>query len=202
MSLFAEGIRSSVLACSYSVLLVGLALVALRRKDRLAALGMFAGFTILSAWIRAAGISNVLAGRVATVLLVVGGVALALMVNHRLAGLGGSALLGTFAGATWFPCVGEELGTVLTRAQGEAGVALLLLAVYLIGVMIPLVAILAVVLYLPAVRRWMDGRWVTLAAKAALAVVGFLVLTGHYDTLLSTLARWSATWSGYSVRQG
>ncbi len=199
MSLFAEGIRSSVLACSYSVLLVGLALVVLRRKDRMGALGMFAGFAILSAWVRAAGISNLLAGRVATVLLVIGGLALALMVNRRPAGLAGSALLGTFAGATWFPCVGEELGTVLTRAQGEPGAALWLLGVYLIGVMIPLVAILAVAMYLPVVRRWMDGRWVAIAAKAVLAAIGVLVLTDHYDTLLSTLARWSATWSGYSV---
>ena len=65
--------------------------------------------------------------------------------------------------------------------------------------MIPLVAILAVVVYLPVVRRWMDGRWVTMAAKAALAVMGVLVMTDQYDTLLSTLARWSAAWSGYSV---
>lgn len=199
MSLFAEGIRSSVLACSYSVLLVGLALVVLRRKDRMGVLGVFAGFTILSAWIRAAGISNLLAGRVATALLVIGGVALALMVNHRVAGLGAAALIGAFAGSTWFPCVGEELGAVLTRARDEPGAALWLLGVYLIGVMIPLVAILAVVMYLPVVRRWMDGRWVAIGAKAVLAAIGVLVLTDHYDTLLSTLARWSATWTGYSV---
>ena len=199
MSLFAEGIRSSALACSYSVLLVGLALVVLRRRDRMGALGMFAGFTILSAWIRAAGISNLMAGRVATVLLVIGGLALALMVNRRSAGLAGSALMGAFAGATWFPCVGEELGGVLTQARDEPGVALLLLAVYLVGVMIPLVAVMALVSYVPAIRRWMDGRWVTLAAKAVMGLIGVLVLMDQYDTLLSTLARWSATVSGYSV---
>ena len=199
MTLFAEGIRSSVLACSYSVLLVGLALVVLRRRDRIATLGMFAGFTILSAWVRAAGISNLLAGRVATVLLFVGGLALALVVNRRLAGLAGSALMGTFAGATWRPCVGEELGGVLTLAQDEAGVAILLLAVFLTGVMIPLVAVTALLAYVPPCRRWADGRWVEMAARTVMAAMGVLVLTGHYDTLLSTLARWSAAWSGYSV---
>lgn len=199
MTLFAEGIRSSVLACSYSVLLVGLALVVLRRRDSIATLGMFAGFTILSAWVRAAGISNLLAGRVATVLLFVGGLALALVVNRRLAGLAGSALMGTFAGATWRPCVGEELGGVLTLAQDEAGVVILLLAVFLTGVMIPLVAVTALLAYVPAFRRWADGRWVEMAARTVMAAMGVLVLTGHYDTLLSTLARWSAAWSGYSV---
>ena len=199
MTLFAEGIRSSVLACSYSVLLVGLALVALRKRDRIPTLGVFAGFTILSAWLRAASISNLLAGRVATVLLFVGGLALALMVNRRLAGLAGSALMGTFAGATWRPCVGEELGEVLTLAQDEAGVAVLLLAVFLTGVMIPLVAVTALLAYVPAFRRWADGRWVAMAARTVMAAMGVLVLTGHYDTLLSTLARWSAAWSGYSV---
>ena len=199
MSLFAEGIRSSVLACSYSVLLVGLALVALRRRDRIPTLGVFAGFTILSAWLRAASISNLLAGRVATVLLFAGGVALALMVNRRLAGLAGSALMGTFAGATWRPCVGEELGEVLTLAQDEAGVAVLLLAVFLTGVMIPLVAVTALIAYVPAFRRWADGRWVAIAARTVMAAMGVMVLTGHYQTLLSTLARWSSAWSGYSV---
>ena len=199
MTLFAEGIRSGVLACSYSVLLVGLALVVLRKRDRIPTLGMFAGFTILSAWVRAAGISNLLAGRVATVLVFVGGLALALMVNRRLAGLAGSALTGTFAGATWRPCVGEELGGALTLAQDEAGVAILLLAVFLTGVMIPLVAVTALLAYVPAFRCWADGRWVAMAARTVMAAMGVMVLTGHYDTLLSTLARWSAAWSGYSV---
>ena len=199
MTLFAEGIRSSVLACSYSVLLVGLALVVLRKRDRIPTLGVFAGFTILSAWLRAASISNLLAGRVATVLLFAGGLALVLMVNRRLAGLAGSALMGTFAGATWRPCVGEELGEVLTLAQDEAGVAVLLLAVFLTGVMIPLVAVTALIAYVPAFGRWADGRWVAMAARTVMAAMGVLVLTGHYQTLLSTLARWSSAWSGYSV---
>ena len=95
--------------------------------------------------------------------------------------------------------MGEELGTVLTQARDEPGVALLLLAVYLVGVMIPLVAVMALLSYVPAIRRWMDGRWVALAAKTVLAAMGVLVLMDQYDILLSTLARWSATVSGYSV---
>ncbi len=191
MSLFAEGIRSSLLPCSYSVLLVGLALVVLRKKERIGALGVFASFTILSAWIRAAGISNLLAGRAATTLLVVGGLALALLVNHRRAGLAAAALIGTFAGATWLPCVGKELGTVLTLAQDEPATAALLLGVYLIGVMVPLVAVVALLAYVPVAGRWADSKGVAVVAKSAMAAVAVLVLIDYYDTLLSTLARWS-----------
>ena len=193
MSLFAEGIRSSLLPCSYSVLLVGLALVLLRKRERPEVLGVFAGFTVLSAWIRAAGISNLLAGRLVTSLLVVGGLAAALLVSSRRAGLAAAALVGTFAGATWLPCVGEELGTVLTLARDGPGAAVLPLAVYLIGVMVPLVAVAALLVYLPVARRWADGRWVAVGARSAMAAVAVLVVTDYYDSLLSTLARWSVT---------
>lgn len=191
MSLLAEGIRSSLLPCSYSVLLPALALVVLRKRERIDVLGVFAGATIASAWIRAAGISDLPAGRVVTTLLVIGGLLSALLVNHRPAGLAAAALIGVFAGATWLPCVGEELGALLTRAPDDPATALLLLAVYLTGVMIPVVALVALLSYVPAARRWADRRWVAAVAKASIAAVGVLVLTGHYHTLLSTLARWS-----------
>ena len=191
MSLFAEGIRSSLLPCSYSVLLVGLALLVVRKKERMGVLGVFAGFTILSAWLRASGTSNLVAGRLFTTLLVIGGLALALMVNSRLAGLGSAALVGTFAGATWLPCVGAELGTVLTDAYYQPASAVLPLGVYLVGVMIPLVAITALLAYVPAVSRWVDSRWVAILGKGVIAAVGVLVLFDYYDTVLSTLARWS-----------
>ena len=191
MSLFAEGIRSSLLPCSYSVLLVGLALLLVRKKERMGVLAVFAGFTILSAWVRAGAVSNLLAGRVATTLLVLGGLGLALMVNNRLAGLGAAALVGAFAGATWLPCVGAELGTVLTDALNEPASAILPLGVYLVGVMMPLVAIMALLAYVPPVRRWVDGRWVATVGKGVIAAVGVLVLFDYYDSVLSTLARWS-----------
>lgn len=191
MSLFAEGIRSSLLPCSYSVLLVGLALLLVRRRERMAVLGIFAGFTILSAWIRASGISNALAGRVATTVLVIGGLGLALLVNHRLVGLGAAALVGTFAGATWLPCVGAELGLVLTDAWYAPASALLPLGVYLVGVMIPLVAIMALLAYVRPLRRWADGRRVAMVGRGVMAAVAILVLIDYYDTVLSTLARWS-----------
>ena len=191
MSLFAEGIRSSLLPCSYSILLLGLALVVLRKKERIAALGVFSGATVFSAWIRAAGISDLVAGRVVSTVMVIGGLALALLVKHRLAGLGAAGLIGVFAGATWLPCVGERLGAVLILAQDAPVSVLPRLTVYLIGVMLPIVAVVALLAYFPAARRWADNRWVLLGAKASLAAVGVLVLTGTYPTLLSTLARWS-----------
>ena len=125
MNLFAESIRSSLLPCSYSILVLALALVVLRKRERIAALGVFTGATVLSAWLWAAGLSNLLAGRVVSTVMVIGGLALALLVGHRLAGLGAAGLIGVFAGATWLPCVGEELGAVLNLSQEAPFSALL-----------------------------------------------------------------------------
>ncbi len=192
MSLLAEGIRSSFLPCSYSILLLGLALVILRRSERIPVLWVYAGFTILSAWVRASGLSQLPAERAATVWLVLGGLGLALLVNHRLPGLVSAALFGVFAGATWFPCVGEELGALLTDAPDAPVRSVGLLAVYLVGVMIPIVAATAVLAFSPTVRRFADSPPVALAAGGLLAAVALLVVTDHYGALLSTLARWSA----------
>lgn len=191
MNLLAEGIRSSVLPCSYSILLPAVALVVLRRSERIGVLWVYAGFTVVSAWIRAAGLSTVLAERGASLLLVLGGLGLALLVDHRPAGLGAAALLGLLSGATWFPCVGEELGEVLTDAPDAPAIALARLAIYLMGVMIPLVITTAVLAYVPIVRRFADTRGMAMAARAALATVAILVVTDNYGWLLSTLARWS-----------
>ncbi len=191
MRLFAEGIFSSLLPCSYSILIPALALVILRKNERIPTLGIFAAATVVSAWIRAAGISDLLADRVWNTAVLVAGLVLSWMVSHRAAGTAGSVLIGVFAGSTWFPCVGEQLGEVLGRAPDEPLSGLALLAVYLVGVMLPIVAVVTLVAYVPAVRRRADGRWAAVAARAVLGAMGVLVLSGQYPVLLSTLARWS-----------
>jgi len=191
VNLLAEGIRSSLLPCSFSILLPALALVALRRSERAGVLWVYAGFTIVSVWLRAAGLSHVLAERGPTLLLALGGLGLAFVMGNRLTGLVSASLWGLFSGATWFPCVGEELGAVLTGAPDAPVLSLARLAVYLMGVMVPIVATTAVLAYSSTVRRVADTRITAWAARGVLAAVALLVATNHYGSLLSTLARWS-----------
>ena len=107
-------------------------------------------------------------------------------------GLAGAALAGAFAGAVWLPCVGPELGLVLTSAVSDPGPGLGGLALYLLGVMWPTAALAAAADHLPPLRRVMEGRAARAAFRAAGALIAAAVAFGLYPAVLSDLAKWSS----------
>jgi cytochrome c-type biogenesis protein len=98
--------------------------------------------------------------------------------------------LGVGCGAAWTPCVGPLLGAALTAAAG-AGSAWrggLLLFAFGLGVASPLLALSLLPLpHLPRrVRRL--SPLVHVAVPLGLAVLGLLLLSGRYSTLVQRLA--------------
>ncbi len=190
MNFLIEALRSGLLPCSYSILLLALVLLGLRKQgDRGVALGLFYLGTVLLAWLPLAGVNLMLDRPLGGAVVL--GAGLALAAGRFRAGSGGAALVGAFAGATWVPCVGPELGSVLTRGLAEPAGAILPMALYLAGVMVPSALLSLLAAKDSGFRDFLARPRVRIGFKVVAALLPVGVVTGAYDRLVGELARLS-----------
>ena len=105
-----------------------------------------------------------------------------------------SVVVGLVFAAGWTPCVGPVLSAILLLAADSqtAGRGALLLATYALGLGVPFLLVAALVdAAVPALRRAARVlRIGTVVGGGLLVLMGFLLLTGLYETLVFQFNSW------------
>jgi cytochrome c-type biogenesis protein len=99
-----------------------------------------------------------------------------------------SLLVGMIFAAGWTPCVGPILSAILLMAASSKTVAngALLLTAYTVGLGVPFLIVAALVdVALPLLRKMnRHTRVISIVAGVLLIIMGFLLVTGLFDSLL------------------
>lgn len=99
----------------------------------------------------------------------------------------GAYILGLAFAFGWTPCIGPQLGAILSLAASEASVArgTLLLAIYAIGLGVPFLLVAAFLPRLTGVMGWMKRHMeqIERAMGLLLWTIGLLMLTGGFSSL-------------------
>ena len=106
----------------------------------------------------------------------------------------GTIAVGVAFGAGWTPCIGPQLGAIMTlAAQGDLGWGMLLLFVYSMGLAVPfMAAAFALERFLTAFsgfRRFLPA--VQKVSGVLLILLGVLLVTGSFVTLAAYLNRFT-----------
>lgn len=106
----------------------------------------------------------------------------------------GTIAVGVAFGAGWTPCIGPQLGAIMTlAAQEDLGWGMLLLFVYSMGLAIPfMIAALALERFLAAFARF--RRFLPAVQRVSgvlLILLGLLLVTGSFVTLAAYLNRFT-----------
>ena len=191
-----EGISVITWACTLPVLMPGLALLLVARRARLTVALYYAAGAALLAWAQAAGHWWVSARGAAA--LIAGIVAAGTYVaawrapGHTSPLATGAGLLGgAVAGWLWRPCVGERLGDILNDASVAGPRTLGLMAIYMAGLLLPLLLIAIAPRAAPVAGRVLDRTPVAMIGALVGAAYAVALGVGWYGGLVGVLYRLS-----------
>jgi hypothetical protein len=183
--LFAEGITSLVLPCTWAMAIPAV-LMAIAGGGRRTVAAASMGGLVVGSMVRATGTAVADGGwaLVAGVGLVAAFVGVVRMRRFaQVAAFSGAAI----ATALWQPCVGEQLGNVLNTGVDRPLAAAVSIVPYALGVAW-VVPIASLALEFPNERA---RRSVATAGAVVGSLIGLVVMLGWHVPAIATLARWS-----------
>lgn len=195
---FVEAIRATTQPCTLLLLLPSL-LMAIITRGRWVPFASICVGAVLGGWLFIANVVSLsdLQLQLSGLLVAVGiGVAIAAPYvawltwaqppSTQAAVAGGVAFTTTL---WWRPCIGAELGSILTASRNGVGAQLPGITAYMLGAMLP---VLAVVLAMRAIEPSQRAaqRAALIAGSIGLVVAGTLAI-GRHDELVTTLTRWT-----------
>lgn len=195
---FVEGVRSIVQVC-HLVILAPVALTIVAARGRIEAVSGAVGGIVFGGWVFAAGWVTLSDGalRFSAVLLLAAVVVLGApqlfgrdeIVRHT-AGRAGIAFgVGALVAQWWRPCVGEELGSILTNAPDRPWSQILPTTGFMLGISLPLIAIgLVYAAWPPGPTTAVRLGWI---ASALTGVLGLSVMAGQHGEIVARLFEWS-----------
>lgn len=193
MDLLAEGFESALMACSLIILAPGVATALAARRAAIPALAAFSAAVLGASWLRfsdrGGGLEPILIAVVLAAAVAV--FAIPRLSRHELSAVGGGILAGGASAELWRPCVGLEFGQVLNSLPGRGVSGFGLMAVYLVGVLSPLLAIGAVHHLVPERYREAAEPWLAGIGAIALGALALATALGLHDDLVGKLFEWS-----------
>lgn len=194
IELLTEGLESAFLPCSYILLLPGAAAgFAARTKESSWALAGFAAGSLGVAWFRYSDRLGEVGTAVPAIMLAAALTFLAVPLVRRITAvaIAGGSSVGAAAAFLWEPCVGSEFGLLLGELPGAGIGSLAELALYMLGVLAPLIVVGGIMAALPA--PLMFAARPLLLGAAVLTLGGLAVATalGYHDDLVGQLVQWS-----------
>lgn len=201
---FSEAIRATVQPCTLLLVLPALIMAVLTR-GRWPAFAATCFAAVAGGWLF---VANVVALSGATLRLsgaVVGAVILLMLFAPRAAPLmtwlrwadsdgaraAGAGVVMFIATQWWRPCIGSELGQILTDARDGMWPVLLPMAAYMLGAMVPVLAVVLVMRVAdPQPSAAARVSWIAGAFGLCTALA---LVVGRHDELVTALTRWTGT---------
>lgn len=195
IDLFAEGIESLGLPCSWVFMLpaAGATALAMRRGPHL--LAAFVAAAVAVAWLRFGGWWFAVPDgwrQVGIGVVLIGLASVTWLRPSPVFELLTALAAGTAAAWAWIPCVGPHLGELLNNARDDALSQLPGTAAFMVGLTAPFVIAVAAAIAVPRIEIALDRRGTLLVGLSLIAALGLLFATTLFDDLASELARRSS----------
>lgn len=195
---FVEAMRATAQPCTLLVLLPA-ALMAVITHGRWRAFASICVGAVLGGWLFVANVVSLSDAQLQVSGLMVGAAIVLVLASpwvDRLAWVRGQRVQAGIAGGVtfvstlwWRPCVGRELGAILTASRNGIGAQLPGVTAYMLGTMVPVLAVVLVMQAIdPSTRA---AQRAALVAGTFGLVVAAALTVGRHDELVTTLTRWS-----------